>query len=175
MTILLAKIASFIVLIGAPVVLGAFGKPAEAGVCVVAGALGLAFTNLHRFKRFKGGGFEAEMKEQFEAMIAKEAEPEEGQESRGFEIQAYGFDDGTRSIVVALNSSNYTWRSIGGISKETGLSETAVISKLHWLRENGLVLQVGVSRRMNWGLSDEGRDVASSLSNDITKVGKGRS
>ncbi|WP_165857212.1 ArsR family transcriptional regulator [Marinobacter sp. JSM 1782161] len=175
MKIQLAKIASFIVLLGAPVILGTLGKPAEAGVCVVAGALGLAFANLDRLKRFKGGGFEAEMKDQLEAMVAKEAEPDNEQGFSGFQVHSYGFDETTRRVITALNSSNYTWRSIGGICQETGLSKPAVVSKLNWLRENDLVVQVGVSRRTNWGLSNEGRDVASSLSKDITKAGKGRS
>lgn len=39
------------------------GKAAEMGLMVIAGALGIAFLNLDRIKSFKGGGFEAEMRQ----------------------------------------------------------------------------------------------------------------
>ena len=38
------------------------GKPTEMGIIVVAGAIGLAFLNIDKIQRFKGAGFEAEMK-----------------------------------------------------------------------------------------------------------------
>lgn len=157
-----AQFISFSVLLGAPLVLGVLGKPAEAGVCVVAGAISLAFINIDKIKRFKGGGFEAEMRDQLEAMVAKETEPEEALH-RGFQVQAFGFDDNTKKVVLALNSRRYTWRSVGGIAQESGLSRQDVKSCLGWLHENELVMQVGVSKRTNWGLTENGRDVANSL------------
>lgn len=42
------------------------GKPAEMGLIIVAGAIGLAFLNTDKIQRFKGAGFEAEMKKAVE-------------------------------------------------------------------------------------------------------------
>lgn len=160
----ISQFISFSVLLGAPVVFGVFGKPAEAGVCVVAGAIGLAFINIDKIKRFKGGGFEAEMRDQLDAMVAKEAEPEEETSFSGLQVQAFGFDDNTKKVVLALNSPRYTWRSVGGIAQESGLSRQDVKDCLGWLQENELAMQVGVNKRTNWGLTEQGRDIANSLS-----------
>ena len=46
----------------AAVLFGLLGKATEMGLIVVAGAVGLAFFNLDKIERFKGAGFEAEMK-----------------------------------------------------------------------------------------------------------------
>lgn len=154
---------SFAVLLGGPIVFGALGKSTEAGICVVAGAIGLAFINIDKIKRFKGGGFEAEMKEQLEAMVAKEAEPDDEPVTSGFQAQGFGFDESTTKIITALNNSRYTWRSVSGIAQESGVSRVSASRSLKWLEENGLVMRVGVSRRINWGLTEQGRDVANSL------------
>lgn len=45
---------------------GLMGKPAEMGLIIVAGAIGLAFLNTDKIQRFKGAGFEAEMKKAVE-------------------------------------------------------------------------------------------------------------
>lgn len=47
-------------------VLGVLGKPTEMGLIVVAGAISIAFLNIDRIKRFKGAGFEAEMRQAVE-------------------------------------------------------------------------------------------------------------
>ena len=56
------------------------------------------------------------MRDQVEAMVAREAEPEEETSLSGFQLQACGFDDNTKKVVLALNSQRYTWRSVGGIA-----------------------------------------------------------
>lgn len=43
-------------------ILGLLGKPTEMGIMVVACAICLAFLNIDKLQRFKGAGFEAEMK-----------------------------------------------------------------------------------------------------------------
>lgn len=158
-----AHFLSFAVLLGGPIFFGAFGKNTEAAVCVVAGALGLAFINIDKIKRFKGGGFEAEMKEQHEAMVAKESEPEDGPAPLGLQAHGFGFEENVKKVIFALNSSRYTWRSVGGISQESNLSRDIVTSSLYWLEENDLAMRVGVSSRINWGLTEKGRDIANSL------------
>ena len=44
------------------VMFGVMGKPTEMGIIVVAGAIALAFFNIDKIQKFKGAGFEAEMK-----------------------------------------------------------------------------------------------------------------
>lgn len=44
------------------VMFGLLGKPAEMGLIIVAGAIVLAFFNIDKIQKFKGAGFEAEMK-----------------------------------------------------------------------------------------------------------------
>lgn len=158
-----SELLSFVVLLGGPLLFGAFGKPAEAGVAMLAGAIGLAFANLDRIKRFKGGGFEAEMREQFEALVAKESEPEEEAVVGGLQVSGFSLDEKTRNVVLALNSSQYTWRSLGGVGQEAKLSRNEVKSSLDWLESNGLAMRVGSARKTNWGLTETGRDLANSI------------
>lgn len=47
-------------------VLALLGKPTEMGLIIVAGAISIAFLNIDRIQRFKGAGFEAEMKQAVE-------------------------------------------------------------------------------------------------------------
>jgi len=141
--------------------------PVEAGVVLLAGAVGLAFANMDKIKRFRGGGFEAEMRDQLQVIVAKESEPdnldfEESQSARTF--VGFGFDESISKILRALNNSNYTWRSIGGISQESRMGRKDVKSGLRWLEEKGLVVRAGVSAEKNWGLTEIGRDYANRAS-----------
>ena len=67
---------SFAFLLVGPLIFGLLGKPTEMGLSILAGALSLAFSNIDKISKFKGAGFEAEMREKVGAIIAKEAEPE---------------------------------------------------------------------------------------------------
>lgn len=49
--------------IGLAVMFGINGKPTEMGIIVVAGAICLSFVNIDKIQKFKGAGFEAEMKQ----------------------------------------------------------------------------------------------------------------
>lgn len=48
--------------------------PAEMGLAILAGALGLGFSNIEKISRFKGAGFEAEMK-MVQTIIESQTEP----------------------------------------------------------------------------------------------------
>jgi len=156
----LGTLAVFVVLVGSPIGFGIFGKGAEAGLSILACSLALAFIHIDKLKRFKGGGFEAEMKDQIDAMVAAESEPEQDAEPSGVSVEGYGLDPAAQQIVNSLNSSRYTWRSIGGICKESGLSRQTVLRQLQWLEQVGLALKVGTGRGANWGLTKKGREVA---------------
>lgn len=59
----LLNILSVLMLFGVSTFLGFFDKATEMGLAIVAGALGLAFANIDKIHKFKGAGFEAEMKD----------------------------------------------------------------------------------------------------------------
>jgi predicted transcriptional regulator len=160
----ISQASAFIVLLVGPITFGMLGKPTEMGLCILAAAIALAFSNIEKIKRFKGAGFEAEMVEkQLEAMIAKESEPETKEESSFITGKGYGLDDATRGVVRALGNSKYTWRTVSGITQESGLNTASVKKAIHWLTMNDLVVQAGTAKSTNWGLSEEGRNLYNSI------------
>ena len=58
--------AASLLMLTLAMVLGVTGKPTEMGLIVVAGAISIAFLNIDRIQRFKGAGFEAEMRQAVE-------------------------------------------------------------------------------------------------------------
>ena len=160
----IAQIFSFVLLIVGNFVFGWLGKPTEMGLCTLAGAIALAFANIDKLKRFKGAGFEAEMKEaQFQAMIAREAEPPEKPETPLLSLKAFGLDEDTRKVVRTLGNSKYTWRTPKGVSQESGLPKAAVEKSLDWLLSNRLVIQAHVTNGRRWGLTEDGRNLFNSI------------
>jgi len=160
----IAQASAFILLLIGSFTFGMLSKPTEMGLCILAAAIALAFSNIEKIKRFKGAGFEAEMLEkQVEAMIAKEAEPEVKEEQSIRSVKAYSLDESTRSVVIALGNSKYTWRTISGIIQESGQSSALVRRAINWLMTNDLVVQAGMAKSPNWGLSEEGRKLYNSI------------
>ena len=156
----IAQASAFFVLLAGPFTFGILGMPTEMGLCILAAAIALAFSNIEKIKRFRGAGFEAEMLEkQVEAIIAKDAEPEAQEEPSFITCKAYGLDDTTRGVIRALGSSNYTWRTVSGIAQESRLTTVSVKKAITWLTMNGLVVQAGTAKNTNYGLSEEGRNL----------------
>lgn len=56
-------LVSFLFTITATPIFGYLSKPAEMGLVIVAGAFGMAFSNIDKFKKVSGAGFSAELKE----------------------------------------------------------------------------------------------------------------
>ena len=85
------QIASYVVLLGGTLVLGLMGLPVEMGLSIVAGSIALAFLNIDKISKFKGAGFEAEMREQITAIVNKETEPEidEGKIKAGINLPRF--------------------------------------------------------------------------------------
>lgn len=61
---------SFAVLLVGSLYFGYTGKPAEMGLAIVAGALGVALSNLDKFESIKGAGFEAKLRKAIEEAYA---------------------------------------------------------------------------------------------------------
>lgn len=155
--VLVAQIAGYTVLLVVSTMLGFMGNPVEMGLAIVAGAIALAFSDLDKFSRIKGAGFEAELREKVEAVIEKETEPLDYDKERKPVRDISSIDAGTRSVVSALHHPKYTWRYLGGIKKDTGLSSEEVRRALDWLVENGYAQRTLGSKGTVWNLTDEGR------------------
>ncbi len=155
------QVISYLILLGVSVVLGFMGKPAEMGLAIVAGAIGLAFSDIGKFSRIKGAGFEAELREKLEvveAVIEKETEPSiSGEESTTPRPNVSKIDASTKAVIKALQHPVYTWRYLGGIKKDTGLSEHEVTKSLRWLAANGYAKQTLGKHGTVWNLTEEGR------------------
>lgn len=79
----LIQACAYILLLAGPVVFGFLRGPAEMLLALTAGAIALVFSDLDRFKRVKGAGFEAELREQIEAVVEKQTEPFDAPDSEG--------------------------------------------------------------------------------------------
>jgi hypothetical protein len=58
--------AASLLMLTLAMILGLLGRPTEMGLIVVAGAISVAFLNIDRIQKFKGAGFEAEMRQAVE-------------------------------------------------------------------------------------------------------------
>lgn len=156
----IVHVAAYIVLLGGSIVLGFLGKPAEMGLAIVAGAVALAFSDLEKFSRIKGAGFEAELREKLEAVIEKETEPPVSGEESTLVPDVSRIDKATRAVVSALQHPEYTWRYIAGIKKDTELQTEEVMKSLKWLMANGYVNQSQGKHGTVWNLTEEGRHLS---------------
>lgn len=154
----LMKLLSAIVLLIVSTWFGYLGLPSQMGLAILAGALGLAFSNIDKISEFSGAGFSAKMKEEVQAIIDKETEPDiedKDQESADLGVEH-------SKIIAALNHSKYTWRSLAGISKESNITEPEAWKALVWLTKHGLVRTGNKNKTgaMIWALTRVGRAVA---------------
>jgi len=154
------QLASYLVLLGASLLLGLLGKPTEMGLAIAAGSIGLAFANIDKIRRFKGAGFEAEMKEQqMEAVVEKETEPAVDERLGFIKVEGYSADENVKKVIKALKNPKYTWRYASGIMKETGLPKNEVDRALNWLVENQLAKKSFGSIGTIWSLTLKGRSI----------------
>lgn len=98
-------------------------------------------------------------------IISKETEAEGGEDTRSlFQLRAFSFDEESKKVLSSLSSSKYSWRSLPGITKETGLPEKNVLNSLDWLSTNRLVVKTNGKNGTLWGLTLEGRDIHTEIS-----------
>ena len=155
----LLPVTSSVVLFGVSTILGFCGKPAEMGLAIVAGSIGLAFSNIDKIKYFEGAGFKAEMIDKINTIVDKETEPEISTEV-AIEEQSpflYDLNDTDIKILESLNSQKYTWRTATGVSKEIGLTSTATSGLLMSLSHHGLVKDSKGPKGKIWALTNTGR------------------
>ncbi|ODB82373.1 hypothetical protein A3194_19145 [Candidatus Thiodiazotropha endoloripes] len=147
------NISSGLVLLGVSTIFGFMSMPAEMGLSILAGALGMAFSNIDKLSEFSGAGFSAKMKDQLQAVIDKETETEISDE------EDKTINNMEKSILKALSNPKYTWRTLPGVSKEASLSESETWTILVTLIQKGLV-RTGTKNKtgeMIWSLTQIGR------------------
>ena len=149
------QLVSISIMFGASFYFGYMSQPAEMGLAIVAGALGLVFSNLERFSEFSGAGFSAKLKDQVEALIEKETEPEPQPENDS----GIGLIDGRkRAVLSSLGNPSYTWRFLGGIMKDTSLNKEQALSSLNELIEREFAQRTrNKDGKPIWSLTAKGR------------------
>ncbi|RYY76247.1 MAG: hypothetical protein EOO52_01640 [Gammaproteobacteria bacterium] len=153
----LIRFVAFTILLLGTMVLGFLGKPAEMGLAIVAAAMALVFSDIDRFKKIKGAGFEAEMVEKVEAITEKETEPMKAEDSEDTSPREAIIDSETKSVMNALNHPEFTWRYLPGIVRDTKSSKQIVTKKLAWLVENGFARRSTGRQGPIWSITEEGR------------------
>ena len=146
-------IASGVVLLGATTILGFLGKPTEMGLALVAGAIGLAFSNLDKISEFKGAGFEAKMREQqvAESVVSKQTDDIEELKVLSFEI-----NPGRQAIMSSLLHTEFNSRFASGIAADSGYSNDVVKGELEWMQKHDLVSKRAGKKGYLWNLTEKG-------------------
>jgi hypothetical protein len=102
----------------------------------------------------------SESSEKINTMIEKVAEPENEMQSlvesrlSGLSASTGQENDEFHQIINALKNTNYHFRTISGIAKETKLDKNTVKKSLMELQEKDLVKQVDTGKRVVWTLSE---------------------
>lgn len=154
----LIQFFAYTILLVGTMAFGFLGKPTEMGLAIVASAIALAFSDIERFKRFKGAGFEAELKEQVEAIVEKQTEPIHAEDSDATSPLAATIDPKTKVVMNALQHPEFTWRYLDGVIKDSKQPRELVIKTLQWLVENGFARRSIGKHGPIWSLTEEGRN-----------------
>lgn len=106
-----------------------------------------------------------DIKKDVEPIISKETEAQETEETSSFlKGRAFIFDENAKKVLNSLGSSKYAWRTLTGITQETGMPKENVLNSLNWLSSNRLVVKTIERGRTLWGLTLEGRDILTGMS-----------
>ncbi len=98
-------------------------------------------------------------------IISKATEPQEATGTESFlKARGFSFDENAKKVLNSLGSSKYAWRTLAGITQETGLAKENVLNSLNWLSSNRLAVKTGEKGRTLWGLTSEGRDIVAGMS-----------
>lgn len=116
-------------LLGISTAYGFMGLTGEMGLSILAGSIGLAFSNIDKISKFKGAGFEAEMN-MVHSIIENQTEPspETKEEAKKEPIISSPEND----ILRSLQKPGYTWRYAKTVAGEVNLTveetEVALLS-----------------------------------------------
>ena len=150
------QIASYGMLLGISSVYGFMEKPTEMGLAVLAGALGLAFSNIDKISRFKGAGFEAEMN-MVQTMIESQTEPTSDQKEEAKKKDDLTEDE--NKILKRLQKPGYTWRYAKTVANEISQPTSFTVSALNSLMARGLAKNGNGSNGEIWAITTLGKSV----------------
>ena len=162
----MCKLNSVLMFISASVLLivsstlGFMAMPKEMALAILAGAIGLAFSNIDKISEFKGAGFEAKMKDQVQAIIDKETEPDISDTQVNQTNQLKSVPEGAIKIINALQHPQYTWRSITGLMKDTGFKRSQLSNEMIWVVKNGYAKHALGKPGSIWTLTHQGRQLS---------------
>ena len=145
------------------------GKPTEMGLAIAAGALGLAFSNIDKISKFKGAGFEAEMKDNIQAVIDKETEFDT--DETVFKYAKTELNKDQQKVISALANPAFTWRTATGISNESKLSPEIVSKELINLINLDFAQQGrDKNKKVIWAPNKRGRNAAIIMAGDLNEA-----
>lgn len=152
---------SALALLGISSVFGFMDMPTAMGLSILAGALGLAFSNIENIAEFSGAGFSAKMKNEIQAVIDKETEQEVLEGGETFEPAS----DPEINVIQSLQNQKYTWRTLRGISKDAQLEESEAWTTLLILVHKELARTANKNNTGEtiWSLTQEGRAYANKI------------
>lgn len=165
----ISQLFSFAVLLLVSTALGFVGKPTEMALSIVAGAFGLAFCNIERIAKFKGAGFEAEMRIIETAKTAIEAQTEptlEKQQEAARKVTS--LTDVETRVLASLLRPGYTWRYAKSVAREAQQTEEVTLDALARMRDRGLTDRGQGSNGEIWTATAVGR--SAHLQSDPAKV-----
>lgn len=152
----LTQTSSFAVLLVVSSIFGFMAMPTEMGLAILAGALGLGFSNIEKISRFKGAGFEAEMK-MVQTIIESQTEPTSEQQEDAKKTE--GISEVENRILKSLQKPGYTWRYAKTVAGETSLSVTEAESALSKLMSRGLAKSGQGSNGEIWAATAVGKSI----------------
>ncbi len=126
------------------------------GLAIISGALGLAFANIDKLARFKGAGFEAEMK-MVEAIIESQTEPSTEQKEKAQRADALSAIESR--VLKSLQNPRYTWRYAKTIAGEVSLPLKDIEAMLASLMARGLTKKATGSNGDIWAATAVGKSV----------------
>ena len=135
---------------------GFLSLAAEMGLAILAGSIGLAFSNIDKISKFKGAGFEAEMN-MVHTMLENQTEPTIEQKEEAKAQDKLTHDE--NCILVCLQKTGYTWRYTNTISNETGLSKSETLDYLYSLMGKGFAKNGKGSKGEIWAITAVGKSV----------------
>lgn len=133
-----------ILMVGLAVMFGLLGKPTEMGLIIAAGAIAISFLNIDRIQRFKGAGFEAEMRQAVEHVHATVDQlrvlAAASAESTLTTLMADNFLDGT-SLETRLDLHDRLIHSL----EEIGVPPSKIAEADHqWRKGVGIIYHRGI-------------------------------
>lgn len=142
---------------------GFMGLAAEMGLAILAGVLGLAFSNIDKISKFKGAGFEAEMK-MVHSIIEDQTEP--SPEIKAEAKNETELNQLEKSILHSLKKPGYTWRYARTVASEVTASIHRVEITLSSLKSRGYCKNGKGSNGEIWAATSLGRSLSEQCSID---------